>query len=70
MVRQSVQSGRSVGAIPQPDDDADGDRSVLAAPIFVRKRAVACVLAVHTRIRHLFGRDEERLGDFIASIDR
>ncbi len=38
------------------------------APISVRGRAVACLYLAHSQVRELFGEDEERLADFIATI--
>jgi signal transduction histidine kinase/CheY-like chemotaxis protein len=45
-----------------------GERSVLCVPIYVRGRAVACLYVTHEQIRGLFGPDEERLADFVATI--
>ncbi|MCU0962092.1 MAG: ATP-binding protein [Pirellulaceae bacterium] len=42
--------------------------SALCVPIFVRGRPIACVYAVHTQVRRLFGPDEQRLARFIATI--
>jgi signal transduction histidine kinase/CheY-like chemotaxis protein len=55
------------------DDDQEnsagqGERSVLCVPIYVRGRAVACLYVTHEQIRGLFGPDEERLADFVATI--
>ena len=36
--------------------------------MFVRGRAVACLYATHEHVHGLFGADEERLADFIATI--
>ena len=43
-------------------------RSVLCAPLFVRGRAVACLCVTHEHVKDLFGPDEERLADFVATI--
>ncbi len=37
-------------------------------PIFVRGRPIACVYVIHTQVRQLFGSDEERLANFIATL--
>ena len=50
------------------DDAAADERSVLCVPIFVRGRAAACLYVAHSQVRSLFGADEERLADFIATI--
>ena len=39
-----------------------------ARPIFVRGRTVACLYVAHYQVQGLFGPDEERLADFIATI--
>ena len=46
----------------------DGGRSVLCTPLFVRGRAVACLCVTHEHVKDLFGPDEERLADFVATI--
>ncbi|HEY2146588.1 MAG TPA: response regulator [Pirellulales bacterium] len=42
--------------------------SALCVPIFARGRVVACVSVAHDRVRNLFGEDEKRLADFVATI--
>ena len=60
-------SGESGGAdVGSPSDS--GARSVLCAPVYVRGRVAACLYAAHDHLRDLFGPDEERLADFIATI--
>ena len=59
-------------------DDGSGDpsvsmvmrqtRSALAAPIFVRGRAVASWHVVHRQVSGLFGADEARLAEFISAL--
>ena len=44
------------------------ERSVLCVPIQARGRIVACLYVTHEHVRDLFGPDEERLADFIATI--
>lgn len=48
--------------------DLASQRSVLCAPIKVRNRTAACLYATHQHVAGLFGTDEERLADFVASI--
>src|SRR5205085_5736589 len=43
-------------------------RSALAAPIFVRGRAVACWHAVHRQVSDLFGAEEKRMAEFISAL--
>jgi two-component system sensor kinase len=43
-------------------------RSALAAPIFVRGRAVACWYVVHRQVSGLFGPDEVRLAEFVSTL--
>jgi signal transduction histidine kinase len=43
-------------------------RSALAAPVFVRGRAVACWHVVHRQVSGLFGADEARLAEFISAL--
>jgi two-component system sensor kinase len=45
-----------------------GERSVLCVPMYVRGRPVACLYVTHEQVRDLFGPDEKRLADFIATI--
>jgi PAS domain S-box-containing protein len=45
-----------------------GVRSALCAPVLVRGRAVACFYVTHRHVAALFGDDEKRLADFIATI--
>jgi len=74
MARRALMAGRAVAFaddIPDCDTDEDAlsdDRSTLCVPLFVRGRAVACLYVTHSQVRNLFGPDEERLADFIATI--
>ena len=45
-----------------------GVRSALCAPFFVRGRAVGCFYVTHRQVEGLFGEDEERLADYIATL--
>ncbi len=45
-----------------------GERSALCAPLYMRGSAVACLYVTHENVRGLFGADEERLADYIATI--
>jgi signal transduction histidine kinase/tetratricopeptide (TPR) repeat protein len=53
--------------------DADGaplrvERSALVAPVWVRGRPVACLYTRHRQVRGLFGDDELRLAEFVATV--
>ncbi|MBN2577671.1 MAG: response regulator [Pirellulales bacterium] len=71
---QALQTGRAVVAVKQQGHPASdsafsfGERSALCVPIYVRGRVVACLYASHEHVRGLFGPDEQRLADFIATI--
>ncbi len=72
-VRRALDEGRAVVDNEDGADEGEGntsteERSILCVPIFVRGRAAACVYIAHYQVRSLFGRDEERLADFIATI--
>jgi two-component system sensor kinase len=73
-VQRALEAGRAVADFAASGDEGGrGDvsaeeRSILCVPIFVRGRAAACVYVAHCQVRSLFGPDEERLADFIATI--
>lgn len=50
------------------NDDLAGDRSAICVPVYSRGRAVACLFVAHRQVRGLFGPEEERLGDFVATL--
>ena len=66
--------GRAYTGIAGPADSTSesmllaGVRSVLCAPIFVRGRAVGCFYVTCRQVAGLFGEEEERLADFIATL--
>jgi PAS domain S-box-containing protein len=74
MVRRAVARGRAVAFVEGlPDSTSEslllsGARSSLCAPIFVRGRPVACFCVTHRQVGRLFGEDEERLADFVATL--
>ncbi len=74
LVEQAVGAARAVASIEElspPGNNAtasSGERSVLCVPIFARGQAVACLCVTHEQVRGLFGTDEERLADFVATI--
>ncbi len=74
IVHRALQARRAVSCTVEPGPGAvpsaaeGGERSILCVPIRVRGRIVACLYVTHEHIRKLFGPDEERLADFIATI--
>jgi signal transduction histidine kinase/DNA-binding response OmpR family regulator len=74
IVRRALEAGHAVTedeAGPHEGDQRDAaaeERSTLCVPIFVRGRAAACLYVAHYQVRDLFGADEERLANFIATI--
>jgi len=74
LVRRALQVGRAVASdedVSEYESDSttlSRERSTLCVPLFVRGRAVACLYVTHGQVRKLFGPDEERLADFIATI--
>jgi signal transduction histidine kinase/CheY-like chemotaxis protein len=72
-LRRTVKTGRAVAFAGEAVEDAADrgvsaeERSTLCAPIFVRGRAAACLYAAHSQVQGLFGPDEERMADFIAT---
>jgi PAS domain S-box-containing protein len=74
VVRRALAAGRAIALVEGISEQASesvllaGVRSALCAPIFVRGRAAACLYVSHRQIAGLFGREEERLGDFVATL--
>ncbi|HEX5271751.1 MAG TPA: response regulator, partial [Gemmataceae bacterium] len=71
--RRALQTGRVVvfaGGAAEVGDDAllAGVRSGLCAPIFVRGRPAGCFYVDHRQVGDLFGEDERRLAEFIATL--
>jgi two-component system sensor kinase len=68
-VRRAVAFVEQRGGVRSTDSAAaDGERSALCTPLYVRGAAVACLYVTHEHVRDLFGFDEERLADYIATI--
>ena len=65
--RAAALNGQTIHDRP-PDGSGTHTGSTLCAPILVRGRPVACVYVVHSQVRQLFGSDEERLANFIATM--
>lgn len=72
IVARALATGRAYACTEQREAGANaadaGERSVLCAPIRVRGRIVAALYVTHEHVHKLFGPDEERLADFIATI--
>ncbi len=74
IVKQALATGRPIarteGLSQNPSDSAvlSEARSILAAPIFARGRAVGCIYMTHQRVGRLFGEEEIRLASFIATL--
>lgn len=74
MVRQAIRTGKAIAFTDTISNDREGaafendERSALCAPVFVRGEAAACLYITHQQIRGLFGENEERLSNFIATI--
>jgi two-component system sensor kinase len=74
LTRVALASGRPVTFVEGTPGEVSesvelsGIRSALCAPIFVRGRAVACLHVSHRQVGGLFGPDEERLAEFIATL--
>ena len=70
-IDRALLARRALALVDEANDNSaaeGGERSVLCVPIYVRGRAVACLYVTHEQIRGLFGPDEERLADFVATI--
>ena len=73
-LREALEAGRAITyaeAVGEEDTSAttaQEDRSALCVPVLVRGRAVVCLYVAHEQVHGLFGPDEERLADFIATI--
>jgi signal transduction histidine kinase/CheY-like chemotaxis protein/tetratricopeptide (TPR) repeat protein len=72
MAERALATGR---VVVDADVQADGEsaqlagvRSALCAPIFVRGQSAGCFYVDHRQVNNLFGEDERRLAEFIATI--
>ncbi len=74
LVERAIQARRpvvaNIGLTDEPSESLvlSGARSVLCAPISVRGEVVACLYVAHRHVDGLFGPDEERLAEFIATL--
>ncbi len=73
-LREALEMRRAIAFIEESGERGSdsavmvGQRSALCAPLYMRGSAVACLYVTHENIRGLFGPDEERLADYIATI--
>jgi signal transduction histidine kinase/CheY-like chemotaxis protein len=74
LAQHALDAGKAVGLAEETPSHAGEkrgafeERSALCVPVFVRGSAVACLYVANSQVRSLFGPDEERLADFIATI--
>jgi two-component system sensor kinase len=73
LVFRCLKTGRAVSSSDDVGDDeaADASRtggSAICVPVFVRGQAVACVYVSHRHVQGLFGEDEKRLAEFVATL--
>jgi PAS domain S-box-containing protein len=74
IVRQAIQARGAItvteGMTHQTSESIllSGIRSALCAPIFVRGAPIGCFYVTHRKVAGLFGENEERLANFIATL--
>jgi two-component system sensor kinase len=74
LVQQAVRAGRAIADLAASGQDTSeslllsGARSALCVPIHVRGRAAYCLYVTHRQVAGLFGEEERRLADLIASL--
>lgn len=74
LANRSFKIGRAVSSadagVREDEEFADpnGVESSVCAPVFVRGRPVACLYVVHRQLQNLFGDDEKRLAEFVATV--
>ena len=73
MLRRAIETQRAVAFVDKHSDDslhntAGHQPSAICVPIHVRGRLTACLYITHGQVRELFGADEERLANFVATI--
>ena len=73
LAERSVRSGRAVSSSDEAADElrpAAGPSvgSALSVPVLVRGQPAACLYVIHEQVRNLFGDNEKRLAEFIATL--
>ena len=76
LVRAALTAGRAISradhhAFDTSNSQANLDSSAqsgICVPIKLRERTIACLCVTHSQVKNMFGPDEERLADFVATI--
>lgn len=70
LIEESLRKRRSATLDELPADAAAAtvEASGLCVPIYVRGESVACLYVVHQQVRDLFGENEKRIANFIATL--
>jgi two-component system sensor kinase len=76
MIQRAIDAGQAISMeeagtpsrFPSVESQKAGSRSGLCVPIRMRDSVVACLCVTHSQVRNMFGPDEERLADFVATI--
>ncbi|MCU0708776.1 MAG: ATP-binding protein, partial [Pirellula sp.] len=72
LIQDATRKGRATVLVEDESLCRDSElglrRSGICVPIKVRERVVAFLCVTHSQVKNLFGADEERLADFIATI--
>ncbi|HEX4128744.1 MAG TPA: response regulator [Pirellulales bacterium] len=73
LAQASIEAGHALSIAEAPHTSSAGSdefaqASSLCVPVFVRGQPAACLWVVHRHVRDLFGEDERRLANFIATI--
>ncbi|MBN1911085.1 MAG: response regulator [Pirellulales bacterium] len=74
ILNRALQAGQAISWVEEVSGNTSDQavsldkRATLCVPMYVRGRAAACLCVTHEQIHGLFGPDEERLADFIATL--
>ena len=74
LANRCLRTGRAASSSDEEASDAVQDAasadggSIVCTPVFVRGRPIACLYVVHRQLRNLFGDDEKRLAEFVATL--
>ncbi len=70
LARRAIVAGGPATSGPAQDEllGLAGIESALCAPIHARGRVAACFCAIHTGVADLFGEDDKRLAQFVATL--
>ncbi len=72
LIQEALTAGRAMARqreTKNSDANTSGtEGSEICVPLYLRGTAVACISMMHPDIQGLFGEDEERLADFLATI--